>query len=110
MPLRISFSRTSKLYNYFILSKWKHWNVLDMQLRETSTLNKIQHKLKFKACEICKVRDIYVAQLRLGLSKLNTHLFLLTIVPTPHCPKCPDQVPKTVSHYPSDDWNNWNKE
>ena len=88
----------------YIPSALRHWNSLDIQLRKTTTFNNFKCKLEFKVFEMCKLYSKsfdpgtrYVTQLRLGLNKLNTHLFALTIVPT--TPHCPNPVSETLSHY-----------
>lgn len=41
----------------------------------------------------------YLTQIRLGLSKLNLHLFTHGIIPDPSCPSCPNSEKETPMHY-----------
>ena len=103
---RIPFSRTNLLKRSFIPSTLRLWNSLDMQTRDSKSLNSFKYKLKFKANSMCKIYSLsfgpctrYLTQLRLGLSKLNSHLFTIGVTQNPYCPNCTNPVSETIPHY-----------
>ena len=103
---RVPHCRTSLLNRSFIPATLRQWNSLELQIRHTKTLSTFKSKLKFKANSMCKLYSLsfgpcprYLTQLRLGLSKLNSHLFKIGVAPSPNCRHCQNSAPETISHF-----------
>lgn len=102
---RIPHSRTAYMSNSFIPSSLKQWNSLDESLRNSLTLNTFKSRLKALKNPLCKLYSLaphpagrYLTQMRLGLSKLKSHLFTYSIIPDPLCPNCQNSK-ETTTHY-----------
>ena len=104
---RIPRTRTQISHTSFIPSTLRQWNILDPALQNCRTLATFKSKLKsyFKPHPLAKLYNNslgpchrYHTQLRLGLSKLKSHLFKYNIIPDPSCPNCPNSN-ETATHY-----------
>lgn len=105
---RIPFARTQLMKNSYIPASLRQWNNLDPELRNSRTLPTFKSKIKskFKPHPLCKLYSTslgpcsnYQTQLRLGLSKLKSHLFTYSIIADPSCPNCPIGTKETTLHY-----------
>ena len=105
---RIPRARTQLKNNSFTHATLRQWNVLDPELRNCRTLTTFKSKIKsrFKPNPLVKVYSIttgpcsrYHTQIRLGLSKLNAHLFTHGIIQDPLCPNCPNNSKENTTHY-----------
>lgn len=105
---RIPKSRTQFMNSSFIPATLRQWNSLDPNMRNCRTLVTFKSKIKskFKPSPLTKLYSSsfspfskYHTQLRLGLSKLNAHLFSYGIIPEPFCPNCPINTRETSAHY-----------
>ena len=104
--VRIPLSRTSYCHLSYIPSTLKLWNALDPELRNSRTLNRFKRKLKFRPSPLVKLYSISYGhgsrshtQIRLGLSKLRTHLFSHSIISEPYCTQCQLNANETPLHY-----------
>ena len=102
---RLPFSRTNYMSKSFIPSTIRQWNELDPDIKNCNTLEAFKSKIKFKADPMCKLYSSsptpyhkYITQMRLGLSKLHSHLFTLCVIPDPFCPNCHHNK-ETPMHY-----------
>jgi hypothetical protein len=78
-------------------------NVHDLKLFKTVLSGYIyQNSIKFTPCPMFKFSYGFygrvLIQIKLGLSKLNQHLFLYNITDNPFCPNCLDSIEDT-KHY-----------
>jgi len=104
--VRIPLSRTSYCHLSYIPSTLKLWNALDPELRHSRTLNRFKRKLKFRPSPLAKLYSTsyghcsrFHTQIRLGLSKLRTHLFSHSIISEPYCINCQQHANETPLHY-----------
>ena len=103
---RIPPIRTQVMNLSYIPSTLRQWNALHPNIRNSRTLSTIKLKLKFKPHPLVKLYSTsfgpaskYLTHLRLGLSKLKSHLFSINVVPDPICPNCPNNKTETTMHY-----------
>ena len=94
--IRIPRSRTSFKQKSFIPATLNLWNNLDPEIKRSRTLATFKSKQKFRLNPMTKLYSTnfgpstkLLTQIRLGLSKLNLHLFTHSIIPDPFCPHCP---------------------
>ena len=105
---RIPRARTQLMNNSYIPATLRQWNAQDPDLRNCRTLTTFKSKIKckFKPSPLIKLYTIsfgpcskHHTQIRLGLSKLNDHLFTHGIIQDPFCPNCPNNSKETTVHY-----------
>jgi len=106
---RLPRTRTQISHTSFIPATLREWNTLDPALHNCRTLATFKTNLKstcFKPHPLIKLYSFspgpchkYHTQLRLGLSKLNGHLFKYNIISDPSCPNCPNHTNETTVHY-----------
>ena len=95
MSVRPIRCRTSRLSNSFLPDAVKQWNNLPSDIRDSLSLHIFKSKLKATLLATDTVPEFYLhgdrfanichTQLRLGFSRLNSHLHKINILPDPSC-------------------------
>lgn len=101
------FGRTDKFKNSFFPSTLKLWNNMSTDIRTLDSLNKFKKYLnkKFEVEQCFFDYNLFnmggskiLAQLRLGLSNLRSHLFKYNLTDNPFCQGCLNEI-ETLAHF-----------
>lgn len=86
--------RTTYHYNSFLPSALRQWNLLDQDIKESSSLQSFKHKLNLQqrtppiylnTIQTSRLGQILHTRLRLECSSLNHHLYKKNLVESPLC-------------------------
>ena len=101
---RPKFTRLKSSQNSFIPWATREWNKLDINIRESPSLNIFKNKITPKTTfshynRLCSgYNGKLLTRLRLGLSGLHAHLFKYNFKDSPICPLCQSE-PETSYHF-----------